>query len=256
MKQKGSVTIIIVIAIVVLALVGGVWYYASKNSGITQPLPFKGSTPTPTSQPIGTPMPFAFSCSQNSTTSLIAYENQQMGIAFCYGADLTISTDTSYPSFMQIQWPQPAMDISYGKTGYPVMTFGIVQTTDTITAWTSSCDFSGPNGEDTCLAPRQSQITEGANSSGLNYVIYSAAFVHNGATIISSNTGPYAYFPFANDDYLIFRAPSAATLPPYVSDDLKTIVNSLVVMPERYTTVNSTASIEQAMNATRTAIYP
>lgn len=250
MNKRVSVFLVLPVVMVAALVIGGVWWYytsqepiASQSISIPEMASSTNTTSTPTTFPqqtIALP-PFSFSCPQNSTTTLTAYENKQMGIAFCYPSDLIVSTGT-------IKWPTTG-------TLTPQISFWIFNddNSSNVFGYLAACDASGSQGDDYCVPPISTQITEGRNVNGFNYVLFrhDIVFGNEGGAppkyIYNNDAGPSAFVPLINQNYLAFaivdslyQANGFGALPSYVDKDLLEILNTVSIMPEQYTGVGLT----------------
>lgn len=246
-NKKGSIAVVLVIVVLVLLIIGTVWYYKSHKPLVVQTPAISQSvvtstkpTNTSTSQQLATLSPFSFSCPQSLTTPLTVYENQQMGVAFCYPSDLTVTTNT-------ITWPTVG-------TSTPQLSFWILKegNSSNVFGYLATCDASGAQGDIYCVYPKPNQITEGKNSNGFNYVLFrhnvlSGADGNPNGSIYIGNAGPSAFIPLIGQNYLAFaivdslhQAAGFGALPSYVDKDLLEILNTVAIMPQQYTGVGLT----------------
>jgi hypothetical protein len=217
MNRKGSVGVLLVIVIVVALAIGALWYYGSQST---------------TTQQQTAERSLSFSCPQNGSAPLQAYEDQTSGFAFCYPLYLTISTGTNdLNTGTHIDWPNQYRDPVMGYTVNPSLSFVVTKSTSSsIAASLPQCDLSGSKGDYWCDPPTQSQITQGTSTGGLQSALFRTDFELN-HSVIGTSSGPYAYVEIGSGTYLVFQAPSAAILPSYVDKDLKEILNTVVAVP-------------------------
>jgi hypothetical protein len=257
MNKKGSTIIIVIAVVVALLVIGAVWYYyASQGSAVTPTASTQGAasatTPTTTTQHTVDLPAFSFSCPRSATTTLTAYDNPAMGIAFCYPSDVVVTTNTITWSASGTQGSQlsfwilhdaTARNIAGPESGESVLFYDL-----------AGCLSSGPHGEDWCAPPSSTaQIVEGKNSNGFNYVL----FRHNidfssqgegyGATVYQSAVGPSAFIPLIGQNYFAFALVNSlyqgtgfGSLPSNVDKDLLEILDTVSIMPEQYTGVGLT----------------
>ena len=246
-SRKWSWLLVLAILIVVI---GAAWYYGGhqppSQSQPTNPSSNPGVVGTSTSQQGTIPLRFSFSCPQATTT---AYENSEMGIAFCYPSDLTVTTNsiswpngsgtgTSHISFWILYEPS-AMTLVTNLQGSPKLFYDL-----------ADCDASGSNGEDYCVFPTSTQITAGENQNGFNYVLFRHDVVNNRASnVLNSAGGPSAFIPLIGQNYLVYAEIGSlalhdpngfVALPSSVDKDLLEILNTVAVMPQKYTGVGLT----------------
>jgi hypothetical protein len=209
------------IVIIVVLIVGALWYYTSIQ-------PMAGQSVDVHNQDAP-----ALACDSNSSTTLLEFEDQAEGFAFCYPSDLVISTDTNNidSGIHDMTWPTPYKDPVMGNTADPNLSFVVLRSnSSSINTSLPRCDLSGASGDYWCVPPPQSQITQGKSIGGLSYTFFRADFEQNN-TVVGTSSGPYAYVDLGSGSYLVFQAPVAAVLPSYVDSDLKEILNMVVTLP-------------------------
>jgi hypothetical protein len=258
MNKKGSAVVILVIIVVILLTIGLFWCYIFSKSKIApsttinlQSAASSTILATATRQAVASSS-FLFSCPDASTT---AYEDSQMGVAFCYPSDLIVTTNS-------ISWPNvSSTKISFWVLHAPSAMTGSATklgSAPTLFYYLAACDASGANGEDYCVFPTPNEIITGKNQNGFNYIFFRHDIDHSNegegygvVTISQRSAGPSAFIPLVNEKYLMFAVTNSLfqpvgfeSLPTSTDVDLKEILNTMSIMPQQYTGVGLTLTTD------------
>ena len=212
MNRKGSTAVILAVVVIILLAIGVLLYYKSQpattqisnNQGAASSTTVASTTQQSTVEP-----PLSYPCLQNGSATLLTYEDQAEGFAFCYPALLAISTSTNdLNTGIHINWPNSYKDSVMGYTVLPSFNFWVTKSdSSSIAASLPQCDLSGARGDEWCDAPTPSQIIQGLSASDLRYAFFRTNFELN-HNVIGTSSGPYAYVDLVPIAILCSRLPS------------------------------------------------
>jgi hypothetical protein len=225
-NRRGSGAVLVVLCIIILLIAIGIWVYFHRLTTSTLNTGSLSSSST------------SATCSNASTTH---YENQQMGITFCYPSSLIVTTGT-------IVWPEYYVDIASNTSTptHPTIGFGVITDASPIISSSSvtggvpelesnvgllSCEgFGGKYGNLYAAFPQQSQVITKENQYGLTDYFFRYNIVSTQIPMVTSDAGPFGYIPLQEEKYVYFSVPGCTDLPSYVDKNLQTILSSLDVV--------------------------